>query len=448
MKNTKTNTGSFATSKPQTKMRSILTIVLIALIGFSIAACKNNTTLNNGDPDSSTGPVVTNPDTPTKPIVPNPGTPTNPVVPNPGTPTNPVVPDPGTPQGFRDITAAELVAEIKIGWNLGNTLDAHNLTWLGANPTVNQMETAWGVPTTTKAMITSIKNAGFNAIRIPVSWTKAASGAPNYTIRADWMARVKQIVDYAVDNDMYIILNTHHDEDVLTFMNSNAAAGKAAFQKLWEQIAVTFKDYNEKLIFEGLNEPRTPDSSGEWNGGTAEERTNLNSYYPIFVNTVRSSGGNNGKRVLIINPYAASAEASAMNALTLPTDSAANKLIVSFHSYSPYDFALNKDSPKDTWSKSNSGDTSPITGPIDRYYNKFVNQGIPVIIGEFGAMNKNNEAVRAQWAEYYIGYARSKNIKCFWWDNNVTSGTGEKFGLLNRNNNSFAYPDLLNAMMK
>ncbi|MDR2575226.1 MAG: glycoside hydrolase family 5 protein [Treponema sp.] len=351
----------------------------------------------------------------------------------------------GGSQTFRDITAEQLAADIKIGWNLGNSLDAHN--GFPANPTVDQMERGWGNPATTKANITAIKNAGFNAIRIPVSWTKAASGAPNYTIRADWMARVKEIVNYAVDNDMYIILNTHHDEDALTFMNSNAAAGKAAFKKLWEQIADAFKDYNEKLIFEGLNEPRTPGSSSEWNGGTAEERANLNSYYPIFVNTVRNSGGNNDKRVLMINPYAASMEAVAMNALELPADSAANKLIVSFHSYQPYSFALDANSPTNTWNSGSSGDTSPITGPIDRYYTKFVSKGIPVIIGEFGAMNKNNEAVRAQWAEFYISYARSKGIKCFWWDNGVTSGSGELFGLLNRQNNTFTYPVLLNGMM-
>jgi len=372
-------------------------IALVAVIGFSMAGCDNGTT-----------------------------------------------PGGGGSQNSNDITAAQLVADIKIGWNLGNSLDANLKT---ANPTVTQMETAWGNPVTTKAMITAIKNAGFNAIRIPVSWTKAAGGAPNYTIRADWMARVKEIVNYAVDNDMYIILNTHHDEEVLTFMNSNAAAGKAAFQKLWEQIADAFKDYNEKLIFEGLNEPRTPGSSNEWSGGTPEERANLNSYYPIFVNTVRNSGGNNNKRILIINAYAASAEASAMDALTLPTDSAANKLIVSFHSYNPYDFALNTDPAKNSWNKNNSGDTSPITGSIDRYYTKFVSKGTPVLIGEFGAMNKNNEAVRAQWAEYYISYARSKGIKCFWWDNGVTTGDGELFGLLNRQNNTFTYPALLNGMM-
>jgi len=348
----------------------------------------------------------------------------------------------GGSQTFKDITAAQLVADIKIGWNLGNSLDVPV-----KNSSVAQMETAWGNPVTTMAMITALKNAGFNAIRIPVSWTKAASGAPDYTIRTDWMERVKEIVNYAVDNDMYIILNTHHDENVLTFMNSNAAAGKAAFQKLWEQIAVNFKDYNEKLIFEGLNEPRTPGSSNEWNGGTDEERANLNSYYPIFVNTVRNSGGNNDKRILMINPYAASADASAMSALTLPADRAANKLIVSFHAYQPYGFALNKDPSINSWNKNNSWDTSPIADPIDRYYTKFVSQGIPVIIGEFGAMNKNNEADRARWAEYYISYAQNKGIKCFWWDNGATTGNGELFGLLNRQNNTFTYTTLLNGMM-
>jgi len=355
-------------------------------------------------------------------------------------------PDSGKKQIFIDTAAGKIVADIKIGWNLGNTLDASN--GFGVNPTVTQMETAWVKTATTKAMITTIKNAGFNAIRIPVSWTKAAGGAPDYKIRDDWMARVKEIVNYAVDNDMYIILNTHHDENVFTFMNSNAAVGKAAFQKIWEQIAAAFKDYSEKLIFEGLNEPRTPKSSNEWNGGTAEERANLNAYYTIFVDTVRKSGGNNDKRVLMINAYAASAESVAMNALELPKDSAKDRLIVSFHSYSPYDFALNTDPKKNSWSKSNSGDTSPITGPIDSYYNKFVKKDIPVIIGEFGAMNKNNEAVRAQWAEYYVSYAGKRGMKCFWWDNGATTGTGELFGLLNRQNNTFTYPALLNGLMK
>jgi len=357
---------------------------------------------------------------------------------------------PVTQQPFNDITAAQLVANIKIGWNLGNSLDAANLTWLPANPTVTQMETGWSNPVTTKSMITAIKNAGFNAIRIPVSWTKAAGGAPNYTIRADWMARVVEVVNYAVDNDMYIILNTHHDEDVLTFMNSNAAAGKAAFQKLWEQIADTFKNYNEKLIFEGLNEPRTIGSANEWNGGTAEERANLNSYYPIFVNTVRNSGGNNDKRILMITPYAASATSTAVNALNLPADTVANKLIVSIHAYTPYDFCYPySDTQTANWSSSNSSDTGTIQSVIQPAYDKFVGQGTPVIIGEFGSVNKNNTAARAAWAEYYVTYAKSKGIPCFFWDNGVMDiEDPENFGIFNRSNNTFDFSDIKDALMR
>jgi len=262
------------------------------------------------------------------------------------------------------------------------------------------------------------------------------------------MARVKEVVNYAVDNDMYIILNTHHDENVLTFMNSNAAAGMAAFKKLWEQIADAFKDYNEKLIFEGLNEPRTIESPNEWNGGTPEERNNLNSYYPIFVNTVRSSGGNNGKRILMINPYAASATSTAVNALTLPEDTVANKLVVSIHAYTPYQFCFVQGSNTPNWSSSNSADTSAIQSAIQPAYDKFVSKGIPVIIGEFGAVNKNNTDARVAWAEYYVSYARSKGIPCFVWDNNVISGAIENFGLFNRSDGTFYFPTIKDALIR
>jgi len=297
-------------------------------------------------------------------------------------------------------------------------------------------------------MITAIKNAGFNTIRIPVSWTKASSGAPNYTIRADWMTRVVEVVNYAVENDMYIILNTHHDENVFTFMNSNAAAGQAAFKKIWEQIADTFKNYDEKLIFEGLNEPRTMGSANEWSGGTPEERNNLNAYYPIFVNAVRNSGGNNNRRILQINTYAASVEQSAIDGLTLPTDTVANKLVVSVHAYQPYPFCYIPDvGNQTTWSSSNPSDVAGVTGPIDRVYNKFVSNGIPVIIGEFYAMDKNNEAARAAWAEYYVDYAWKKGIKCVLWDNAVFTGEAEHFGFYNRTANTFPFPQILTGLM-
>ena len=358
---------------------------------------------------------------------------------DPGTPTN--------PHPFNDITASQLAAGIKVGWNLGNTLDAADLTWLPANPTIAQLETGWGNPVTTKAMITAIKNAGFNAIRIPVSWGKASDS--NYNIRADWMARVTEVVNYAVDNDMYIILNTHHDEHIFKFTEAEKTASLAAFRKIWEQIADNFKNYNEKLIFEGLNEPRTKGSSNEWGGGTAAEHAVLNAHYPVFIDVVRKSGGNNNKRILMITTYAASSTSTAVNALVLPADTIANKLIVSVHAYVPYEFALESSFNRTTWSSSNPYDTAPINDAVDYIYNRFVSNNIPVIMGEFGAVNKNNLNARADWAYYYVNYAANKGIKCFWWDNGAFTAkeNTDSFALLNRSNSQIVFPEIVTAMV-
>jgi len=356
---------------------------------------------------------------------------------------------PASPESFNDKTALEFVAGIKIGWNLGNTLDA-NADWLGSNPSVSALEKAWVGIVTTQANIDALKTAGFNAIRIPVSWAKCTDD--KYIIRKDWMDRVTEIVNYAVKNDMYIILNTHHDETVFKFKDADKAKALDAFKIIWGQIAVNFGNYNEKLIFEALNEPRTPGSSGEWNGGTPEERKNLNEYYQAFVDVVRTSGGNNDKRFLLINPYAASSGSAAMNALVLPEDSASKKIIVSFHSYSPYNFALNSNpvgtgGSVNTWSESVSSDKTDITNSMDAYKTKFIDKGIPVIIGEFGAMHKNNTDTRAAWAKFYVSEAKKRGIPCFWWDNNGFEGEGELFGLLRRSDNKFPFPEIISALM-
>jgi len=330
-----------------------------------------------------------------------------------------------------NISASELVAKIRIGWNLGNTLDA------------KPNETSWGNPLTKKSNIDTIKAAGFNAVRIPVSWSNHVDGS--YNIDAIFMNRVKEIVGYAMDNNMYVILNTHHDEGIFKFTNSEMTASKAAFTKIWKQIADNFKDANLRLIFEGLNEPRTIGSSAEWSGGTTEERDNLNAMEQLFVDVVRASGGNNTNRVLMVSTYAASSEQVAMNGVKIPDDPSnptVKKIIVSVHAYSPYFFALHEGSGAvNTWSKDNSSDTVGVKTPLDRAYNTFVSKGIPVIMGEFGALNRNNELARADWANYYVSYAKSKNIPCFWWDD------GGNFKLLNRNNNTFYFPKIKNALI-
>ncbi|MDR1836903.1 MAG: glycoside hydrolase family 5 protein [Treponema sp.] len=342
---------------------------------------------------------------------------------------------------FGDISAVELAGNIKIGWNLGNTLDTTDLFWLARNASVRQFETAWGNPVTTKEMLDAVWNAGFNAVRIPVSWAKCADG--NYAIRGDWMDRVRQVVDYAVSCGMYVIINSHHDDDIFGLLDTEMEESKLAIKRIWEQIAETFRDYDEKLIFEGMNEPRTKGSPNEWNGGTAEERANLNVLNQLFVDTVRASGGNNVARVLMIPSYAASSTAAAMEAVVIPEDplNAVNKIIVSIHAYEPYNFSLNENSPVAAWSAANPSDTSPIIERIGRAFNLFVSRGFPVIMGEFGALDKGNEDARAEWAEYYVRYAKSRGIKCFWWDN------GGEFRLFDRRSNALVFPRIVEALM-
>jgi endoglucanase len=355
---------------------------------------------------------------------------------------------PDSPEPFNDLSAAELVSKIRIGWNLGNSLDTINPAFFKKETTVAEMETRWRNPVTTKNMITTIKNAGFDTLRIPVTWCKAADS--NYKIRADWMERVVQIVNYAADNDMYIILNTHHDEGIFKFTDAQTQESLITFRKIWEQIADTFKNYNEKLIFEALNEPRTIGSDLEWKGGTSEERANLNKHYQVFIDTVRNSGGNNGKRVLMVNTHAASIRQEAIEDLVIPVDTVPNKIIASIHAYEPTNFALNTkpvgvDGSVNTWSMDNTDDVFAITDPIDRAFSAFIaGKGIPVIIGEFGAVNKNNTETRTVWAEFFVKYARNKGIPCIWWDN----GLDIHFLLLDRHNETLKYPSIIEALMK
>ena len=315
--------------------------------------------------------------------------------------------------GFRSST--EIVKDIKVGWNLGNTLDSYNTGKSGL-----ETEIGWGNPTTTEEMIKGVKNAGFNAIRIPVTWDEHIyDGA----ISNEWLNRVKDVVDYAYNNDMYVILNMHHD-DYIWFNPTEAeyAGDSEKLKKIWQQIAETFKGYDDHLIFEGMNEPRSVGSAAEWLGGTAAERAIINKYEQDFVDTVRASGGNNADRTLIITSYAASAEDSAVNDITIPDDS---NIIVSLHYYAPWRFA---DGQITTFGDS---EKSELDAKFAKIKSKFIDKGIPVIIGEFGCVAKADDAVRADYYNYYIASAKANGIKCFVWDNGVATGTGA-YGLYNR----------------
>jgi endoglucanase len=339
-------------------------------------------------------------------------------------------------QEIRDIPSVDLVKEIKIGWNLGNTLDATAGSGLGS-------ETSWGNPYTTKELIDAIKAAGFNTLRIPTTWEKHLGMSPDYIIDEAWLNRVQEIVDYGRANDMFVIINMHHEEwHFPSYENEKAAVD--ILTKVWKQIADRFENYDEHLIFEALNEPRQKGTNFEWNGGNEEGRDVINKFNAAFVATIRSAGGNNPLRHLMIPPYAASASTQAWSNFIVPED---DKIIVSIHAYTPYNFTLNKTGTAE-WSSTNSNDTKDIDSLMKNIYNNFISKGTPVILGEFGSMNKNdNVAARVDWAEYYISKATEKGIPCSWWDNGAFVGSGENFGLIDRYSLTWKYPEVVDALM-
>ena len=187
---------------------------------------------------------------------------------------------------IKDISSVELVKDMKIGWSLGNTLDGGSESNRGQDP--GSIEKSWGNPDTTKEMIDEIKKAGFNVLRVPTTWDWSTGEAPEYKISDEWFARVKEIVDYGMENDMYVILNIHHEtwHDPL---EKNYEAASDRLKKVWTQIGNYFKDYDEHLIFEGLNEPRVRNSDEEWNGGSDATREVVNKLDADFVSTIRST---------------------------------------------------------------------------------------------------------------------------------------------------------------
>ncbi len=340
-----------------------------------------------------------------------------------------------TVSNFKEITAMELVSEIKVGWNLGNTLDSRGTSGLSA-------ERSWGNPTTSPEMIAEVKNAGFNAIRIPTTWEFHIGEGPDYIIDADWLGRVNEIVDYAVANDMYIILNTHHDEWYFPTYETEKEDTEQLVA-IWKQIAERFKDYDEHLIFEGLNEPRLRGTQNEWTSGTDESRDVINNWMAAFVETVRSSGGNNDKRFLMLTPYCASSNPEAYKALILPEND--KNIIVSIHAYTPHSMCL-ADGGRGNFLSSVEGAVRDIDKLFTGLKETFVDNGIPVIIGETGARNKDNLGNRVIWADYFFSKSAECGIPAFWWDNGAFS-TGEAFGMLDRHLVNWRFPDIVKAIM-
>ncbi|MCR5255498.1 MAG: cellulase family glycosylhydrolase [Acetatifactor sp.] len=337
------------------------------------------------------------------------------------------------------LDSLEFTKNLKAGWNLGNTLDCQSTDGLNA-------EVAWGMPFTTEKLIDLIKESGFTSIRIPVSWGYHTTG-DNYVIDEEWMNRVNEIVDWAIDADLYVIINSHHDNDFYYPTEEHLEKSLHYLECIWWQIGDRFRDYDEHLIFEGMNEPRLSGTDLEWyfNKGDSQGVASLRcieKQNQIFVDTVRKTGGNNTLRYLMVSAYAGNPDITMDNGFVLPTDPA-NHLIMSIHAYSPYDFAMGFPG-YNVW---NSEKVSELSF-MDKANDYFVANGVGVAITEMGAINKKNTASRVLWFDDYTKKAASFGMPCFVWDNGNNGIGVETFAFISRSGYKAIYPELLEALTK
>jgi uncharacterized repeat protein (TIGR02543 family) len=331
-------------------------------------------------------------------------------------------------------TAAQVASQMKVGWNLGNTLEA---------PCA---ETAWGNPVVTQQLINSVRAAGFNTIRLPAAWNCHADQT-TLTINPAWLARVKQVVDYAANNGMYIILNIHWDDGWLENNPTYAAqaAVNAKQKAYWTQIANYFKNYDEHLIFAGTNEVHF-----DYGTPTAEHIAVQQSYLQTFVDAVRATGGNNASRTLAVQTYNTNIQ-HGLSYFTMPTDTIANRLMVEVHYYDPYDYTLNASgsclywgAPYPVQSACTWAQESYMDNQFAQIKAKWVDAGVPVFIGEYIVSVRSGLDLgsRQYFYRYMNNSARLNGIKTFYWD------TGDAAGLFNRNTGAITDQGALDAVLQ
>ena len=358
-------------------------------------------------------------------------------------------------------TAFEVVKAMKAGWNLANSLESLDHQKKGINSTFKTMtaeqyyETYWGNPVTTPKMIADIAEMGFGVVRVPVTWQDHMDS--NYVISRSWLERVKEVVDYVTTNDMYCIINLHHDtgEGSWPWLKADPTKldeTKKNYQKVWKQIAEFFSDYSDKLLFESLNE--ILDAKNHWTGSTPECYDVVNQLNQVFVDTVRATGGVNSQRFLVVTPYSASVNSDVLSYYRLPADTIPDHLIASVHTYAPAGFTWHKSMA--TWTTTYSAwdeakAKREFGAELVSLRTNLTAKGIPVIITECGAWNKNNTAARCAYADYIVREAAKEQITCFWWDGggvadipeNVTGST-----LYDRYNERWVFPDVAAAFTK
>lgn len=375
------------------------------------------------------------------------------------------------------MSAIDLVKQMKVGWGLGGSLDIGVVFagWSDGRDDLNyirslgtETETCWNVPYTTKEIINFPKSQGYSSIRIPITWYNHIIDN-NYTIDPEWMARVKEIVDWSIEAGYYVIINSHHDieENICTplkrtngyVVNSNAAdiaESKRFLRAIWTQISAAFNgSYDEHLIFEVMNEPRNIDHEHQWQPGVklswmdssnckeciANYKT-LNELNQLCLDTIRTSGGNNANRFVMIPSMCAGIETALSNYFELPKDSANNKLILSVHDYGlggVIEFA----------SKSFTQEIKQnLAISYSQLNKKFIKKGIPIVVSETAAFRGLiSKQERIKWISYFSKLTSRYGIALIYWDAPPPAGSNYYFDQFDRANLKFYEPDFVQAML-
>ncbi|MBQ8614133.1 MAG: cellulase family glycosylhydrolase, partial [Ruminiclostridium sp.] len=324
-----------------------------------------------------------------------------------------------------DNEAIRFVDKLGAAWNLGNAFDATGCTWL-----TNELdyESGWCGAKTTEKLITTLAEAGFKTIRIPVSWHDHVDS--NNTISTAWINRVQEVVDWCIDAGMYVILNVHHDVEVGYYFpdSANYTTSEKFMKDVWKQISEKFKNYDNRLIFETINEPRLKGNTNyEWWFNINYPPTEIldsvdciNRLNQAALDTIRAAGGNNADRYVLIPGYDTSVDGLTVSGFEMPDDSAKNRLIANFHLYTM--------------------DESRYKSEIDRVYEKFVKNGIPAILSEYNLDPGDKQCYDDNSADYlgkFVAYARERGITCAIWDNNA-----DEYKLINRADSAWVHKDI------
>ncbi|MFF5185911.1 cellulase family glycosylhydrolase [Streptomyces sp. NPDC000345] len=311
---------------------------------------------------------------------------------------DPPVPPPSSP------AARGTVAAMQPGWNLGNTYDAI------------PDETSWGNPPVTRALLKKVRSQGFKSIRLPVTWGVHEGAAPGHTIDPVWMAKVRQVVDWALDEDLYVLLNMHHDSWMwVDDLPTDHDAVFARYSATWTQIAAEFRDEPSRLVFESINEPTFSGTSGD-----EENYRLLAELNRVFHRIVRESGGANATRLLVLPTLYTNADQGRLDALATELSSLRDPMVATtVHFYGWWPFSVNIAG----YTRFDATSEQDLTGTFDRVYHAFVDRGIPVVVGEYALLAHDHTRpgiiergeVR-KYFEFLGDYARRRRLTTMLWD--------------------------------